>query len=116
MADLSDAARSQASALFVSLDVWGNLCVADMLNQRIQKLSPTVLPLAQWPMPGRGTATPNGVAVDRQGRVYVSVSVDSATGIQEQILTLSSTRHRLVSWRDRRSRERRLRFPPGLAV
>jgi serine/threonine protein kinase/DNA-binding beta-propeller fold protein YncE/class 3 adenylate cyclase len=59
----------------VAVDARGNLYVADQLTNRIQKLSPAGLPLAEWGGLGSGPgqfAGPAGVAVDRQGDIYVA--------------------------------------------
>jgi DNA-binding beta-propeller fold protein YncE len=67
----------------VALDSNGNLYVSDTRNSRVQKLAPSGQPLAVWgvvvgpgtprPAPEPGTFNgPSGLAVDRQGAVYVA--------------------------------------------
>ncbi len=59
----------------------GNLYVADSINQRVQKLSPTGKPLAIFGQHGRGPGKffrPKGIAVDREGLIYV---VDTVVGL-----------------------------------
>jgi tripartite motif-containing protein 71 len=58
----------------VTVDRHGDLYVADSFNHRIQKLSPTGIPLAEWG--GRGGAPgqfrrPEGLAVDEGGSIVV---------------------------------------------
>jgi sugar lactone lactonase YvrE len=67
----------------VAVDGQGNVYVADTNNQRIQKLSSGGEPLAVWgivtgastprPAPQPGTFNvPGGIAVDREGALYVA--------------------------------------------
>ena len=73
----------------LALDTNGNIYVSEpnafsSPNDRIQKLSPAGVPLAQWGGPGAGPGQfnqPTGLTVDGKGNVFV---VDSANGrIQE---------------------------------
>jgi DNA-binding beta-propeller fold protein YncE len=65
------------------VDSSGTVYVSDTRNNRVQKLSASGQPLAVWgvatapgtprPAPEPGTfVTPGGIAVDRQGAVYVA--------------------------------------------
>ena len=65
----------------LAFDAQGNLYVTEVGgqsvggNSRIQKFSPTGVPLAQWGMFGSGPGqfnTPVGIAVDQQGDIYVA--------------------------------------------
>jgi DNA-binding beta-propeller fold protein YncE len=67
----------------VAVDASGNVYVSDTRNSRVQKLSPAGQPLAVWgtvvgnntprPAPETGTFNgPAGLAVDRQGALYVA--------------------------------------------
>jgi len=57
------------------VDAQGNVYVVDRINERIQKLSASGQPLAQWGTKGTAPGQfqgPRGVAVDGQGNVYVA--------------------------------------------
>ena len=59
----------------IALDAQGNVYVADTGNNRIQKLSPTGQPLAQWGTEGNAPGQlryPDGIALDAQGNIYVA--------------------------------------------
>ncbi|MBV9280070.1 MAG: protein kinase [Chloroflexi bacterium] len=61
----------------VAVDTAGNVYVADMGNNRIQKLSPSGKPLAAWGTSGDTAglfAGPTGVALDDVGNIYVADS------------------------------------------
>ncbi|MBV9577663.1 MAG: protein kinase [Chloroflexi bacterium] len=58
----------------VSVDQQGNIFVAELLNHRIQKLSPNGQSVAQWGSFGDGPGQfrdPTGVTLDSTGNVYV---------------------------------------------
>jgi sugar lactone lactonase YvrE len=66
----------------VAVDAAGNVYAADPVGQRLQKLSPTGQPLAEWRPAGLAgfppgprvpeAGGPTGVALDTQGNVYVA--------------------------------------------
>jgi DNA-binding beta-propeller fold protein YncE len=79
----------------LAIDSQGNIYVADRGNHRIQKLSATGEPLAQWGI--RGTDPGqfhwlSGVAVDIQGNIYVAE--DDNLRVQK----LSATGEPLAEW------------------
>ena len=89
----------------LAFDAQGNLYVTEVGaasidgsmggNNRIQKFSPTGVPLAQWGTLGSGPGqfnTPVGIAVDRQGDIYV------ADVANHRIQKLSSTGKSLAQW------------------
>jgi tripartite motif-containing protein 71 len=89
----------------LAFDVQGNLYVTEVGaasidgsmggNNRIQKFSPTGMPLAQWGTLGSGPGqfnTPVGIAVDQQGDIYV------ADVANHQIQKLSSRGQPLARW------------------
>jgi tripartite motif-containing protein 71 len=84
----------------LTLDASGNVYVSEPSpfvpgNDRIQKFSPTGVPLAQWGGHGGGRgqfSNPTGLAVDSQGNVFV---VDSGNG---RIQELSPTGQYVAQW------------------
>jgi tripartite motif-containing protein 71 len=84
----------------LALDASGNVYVSEPnafghANDRIQKFSPSGVPLAQWGGPGAGPGQfqdPTGLTVDSKGNVFV---VDSANG---RIQELSSTGQYVAQW------------------
>jgi tripartite motif-containing protein 71 len=85
----------------LALDVQGNLYVTEVGSQslagnsRIQKFSPTGMPLAQWGTFGSAPGqfnTPVGIAVDQQGDIYV------ADAGNHRIQKLSSLGQPLAQW------------------
>ncbi len=85
----------------LAFDPQGNLDVTEVGSQsaggnsRIQKFSPTGVPLAQWGMFGSGPGqfnTPVGIAVDQQGEIYV------ADVGNHRIQKLSSLGQPLTQW------------------
>jgi sugar lactone lactonase YvrE len=59
----------------IAVDVRGNVYVAERHNHRIQVLSPTGEPLAQWGALGSGPGQfnqPSGVAIGGRGNAYVA--------------------------------------------
>lgn len=97
----------------VTFDSTGNLYVADLgswfANEggpRVHKLSPSGQPLAEWRFDGTGpivAGEPAGIAVDRQGNVYVA--------LHDDVQKLSSTGEPLAKWSMRVSSQ-----PPGIAL
>ncbi|MEZ4519617.1 MAG: hypothetical protein R3C44_23235 [Chloroflexota bacterium] len=64
----------------VAVDGSGNVYVADLINNRIQKFDSTGTYLLQWGSNGTGNGqfdSPIGVAVDGSGNVYVADSVNN---------------------------------------
>ncbi|KKN95728.1 hypothetical protein LCGC14_0175970 [marine sediment metagenome] len=62
---------------FIDVDSTGNVYVADMINDRVQKFDSTGTFLLEWGTPGTGdgqfgTNSPQGIAVDSFGDVYVT--------------------------------------------
>jgi len=102
----------------VAVDAQGNVYVADWRNQRIQKLSATGQPLAQWggrPSPFAGSnpgqfQDPMGVAVDMQGNVYV------ADTSNHRIQKLSLAGQPLAQWGSRGSAPGQFNYPKGVTV
>jgi len=84
----------------LALDESGNVYVSEPgpfqpVNDRIQKFSPSGVPLAQWGGSGYGTGefnNPTGLAVDSGGSVFV---VDSGNN---RIQELSSNGHFKAQW------------------
>ena len=61
----------------MAVDASGNVYVADMVNDRIQKFTSEGTFLAKWGSQGNGDGQfriPSGVAVDASGNVYVADS------------------------------------------
>jgi tripartite motif-containing protein 71 len=97
----------------IALDDQGNVYVADQRNHRVQILSPTGQPLAQWG--SRGSApgqfeAPAGVALDRQGNVYVA-----DTG-NHRVQKLSPTGEPLAQWGARLGWPGALNEPTAVAI
>jgi tripartite motif-containing protein 71 len=84
----------------LALDASGNVYVSEPGpfepgNDRIQKFSPTGVPLAQWGGPGAGPGqfnNPTGLAVDSHGNVFV---VDSGNN---RVVELSPTGQFVAQW------------------
>jgi DNA-binding beta-propeller fold protein YncE len=77
------------------VDAKGQVYVADSSNQRVQVLSSTGQPVAQWGWEGADPGLfelPSSVAVDSSGNVYVS---DTRNG---RVQKLSSTGQPLAVW------------------
>jgi DNA-binding beta-propeller fold protein YncE len=87
--------------------------VADRGNHRIQVLSPTGQPLAQWgtrgPAPGQFWS-PSDVAVDSSGQVFVA---DSSN---QRIQVLSGTGQPVAQWGWQGSDPGQFQLPSSLAV
>ncbi len=60
----------------IDIDSQGNIYVADTWNRRIQKFDPNLNPVAQWEVvdgwQSEGVVNKPGLAVDDQGRVFIS--------------------------------------------
>ena len=102
----------------VAVDGAGNLYVADSGNHRIQKLSPTGEPLAQWGTEGSAAGQffqPGGVAVDSDGNIYVA---DGSLfgGPNSRIQQLSANGEPMAEWGTRGSAPGQFRAPQGIAV
>jgi DNA-binding beta-propeller fold protein YncE len=84
----------------LAFDAQGNLYVTEVGpayggNSRIQKFSPTGTPLAQWGTDGSAPGqfnNPIGIAVDRQGNIYVSEEAGA------RVQKLSSLGRPLTKW------------------
>jgi serine/threonine-protein kinase len=97
----------------IAVDAVGNMYVADAGHNRVQKLSPTGQPLAQWGQEGSGPGEfhdPSGVAVDRQGNVYVADSDN------QRVQKLSPTGQSLSRWGTRGSGPGQYLNVTGVAV
>lgn len=85
----------------LALDASGNVYVSEpnafgAANDRIQKFSPTGVPLAQWGGPGAGPGQfndPTGLTVDSKGNVFV---VDA---YNNRVQELSSTGQYVAQWK-----------------
>jgi DNA-binding beta-propeller fold protein YncE len=89
----------------VAVDAHGNVYVADAFNNRVQKLSPTGQPLAQWGRPTIGFTHPAGVAIDSHGAVYVADTGNNR-------IAKFSPDGKLLGWRTGSQLQR----PTGIAV
>ncbi len=79
----------------VAVDQQGNIFVAEQLNHRVQKLSSTGQPIAQWGTYGEGPGQfrePSGVAVDTSGNLYIADRGNS------RIQKLGADGHVLAQW------------------
>ena len=97
----------------VALDAHGNIYVADYWNHRIQKLSPTGEPLAQWGAYGQAPGQfdhPTAVAVDADGNVYI------AEYWAHRVQKLSPTGQPLAVWGSQGSDPGQLLWPRDLAL
>jgi uncharacterized protein involved in outer membrane biogenesis len=97
----------------VRRDAGGALYVADHWNNRVQKLSSSGEPLAEWGSYGVSSGhfnNPRAVAVDERGDVYVSDSFN------HRVQKLSSTGMPLMEWGGRGGTAGQFRRPEGLAV
>ena len=97
----------------VAMDSQGNIYVTEWRSNRVQKLSPTGVPLAQWGTQGSGPGQFNNlaaVAVDGQGNIYV------ADRDNHRIQKLSPTGQFLAQWGAEGSGPGQFRRPSGVAV
>jgi serine/threonine protein kinase/sugar lactone lactonase YvrE len=97
----------------VALDARGNVYVTDFVNDRIQRLSPTGQPLAQWGEEGSRPGQfdgPSGIALDAQGNLYVADSVNS------RIQKLSPTGQTLAEWGEEGLGPGQFHTPSGIAL
>ena len=97
----------------ITMDTRGNIYVADTRNHRIQKLSPTGTPLAQWgdfgDLPGQ-LNNPEGLALDTQGDIHV---VDSGN---QRLQELSPTGQPVAQMGSYGSDPGQFDFPTGIAI
>ena len=95
------------------MDAQGNIYVADYWGHRIQKLSPSGQPLAQWGSYGQAPGQfdhPTAVAVDTDGNVYV------AEYWAHRVQKLSPTGESLAVWGSQGSDPGQLLWPRNLAL
>lgn len=96
----------------LTVDTQDNLYVADQGNDRIQKLSSSLQPLAVFGSLGAspGLSEPEGVAVDRAGTIYI------ADTLNNRIATISPTGTPLASWGTKGTLLDQLNLPVSIAV
>ena len=97
----------------VAVDSAGNVYVADLDNDRIQKFTSTGSFLTKWGSNGTGDGQfdgPAGVAVDSAGNVYV------ADGHNDRIQKFSSTGTFIRKWGSNGTGDREFQGPGGVAV
>ena len=95
----------------VAVDVRGNIYLADFLNDRILKLSPTGHVVGTWGGAApRDFSYPIGIAVDQRGYVYVADSGKS------RVKKFSSTGKWVTQWGSWGARPGQFRNPADVAV
>jgi sugar lactone lactonase YvrE len=97
----------------IAADTDGNVYVADLLNDRIQKFDPDGKHLLTFGTSGSGDgqlSQPVGVALDRSGNLYVTDSKN------DRVVVFSSTGAFLTKWGSTGSRNGQFVTPWGIAV
>ena len=98
----------------ITLDTAGNLYIADTNHFRIVKLDADGNQLTEWGRDGEGQGqfwTPNGVAVDGQGNVYVADG-----GVNHRIQKFDSEGQFLTLWGSRGNGDGQFEQPNDIAV